>query len=251
MNCTIVCPIYTPMLKRNEELALINNIQKLAKYRFELLIADNLLIEYYRKFVRGNVLITLVPYKHLSSITSYNQFLMSSTFWELFDTEFVLICQYDAWIFSDELDPWLKRNYDYIGAPWFKGFINAKSNSPLLKKIGNGGLSLRKRKTMLKVIEDFSFIQALLDAMFKIKRLKLYYLIKLFLSSKGCNEDKFFSYCVDHLVYYRVASIKDSIKFSFEINPEVLFKMNQEILPFGCHGWDKYSTQFWKKFIPI
>lgn len=251
MNCTVVCPIYTPILKRSEEFALINNIQKLSKYKFELLIADNLPTEYYQKFIKDNVLLRLVPNNHLSSITSYNKFIMSPVFWEMFDSEFVLICQYDAWIFSDQLEPWLNKKYDYIGAPWFKGFVNAKPNSPLIMKVGNGGLSLRKTKTMLKVIKDFSIGQALIDSVLKLKRLKLYYLIKLYLSPKGCNEDKFFSYCVDHLIYYQVAPITDSISFSFEINPEVLYKMNKGILPFGCHGWDKYSTEFWKQFIPI
>ena len=48
---------------------------------------------------------------------------------------------------------------------------------------------------------------------------------------------------------YKVAGIEDAIKFSFEVNPALLYKMNKHQLPFGCHAWEKYDPVFWKDYI--
>lgn len=41
------------------------------------------------------------------------------------------------------------------------------------------------------------------------------------------------------------------LKFAFEAQPEYLFKLNNEKLPFGCHAWLKYNPSFWLQFIPV
>ena len=51
--------------------------------------------------------------------------------------------------------------------------------------------------------------------------------------------------------FFKIPSPKDAINFSFESNPELLYKMNNECLPFGCHAWEKYGKHFWKQFIKI
>lgn len=249
MTCTVVCPIYKSTLNKQEALALQNNIEKLKGHRFVLLIADNINLYFYEKFRQNKVCFKVIDQKHFASIKSYNSFLMSVRFWELFSTEFILICQYDAWVFSDQIGFWINKPYDYIGAPWFKGFLNARPDSNLIK-VGNGGFSLRNRSSMIRVLTEFSVSKSIIDALKTLNWLKLYYLIKNALSVKGCNEDKFFCYCVDHIENYQIAPISEALKFAFEINPEKLYDLNNSKLPFGCHGWDKYSTEFWKKYIP-
>ena len=50
---------------------------------------------------------------------------------------------------------------------------------------------------------------------------------------------------------FKVAPVEDAAKFSFEVNPSLLYKMNNNQLPFGCHGWEKYEPEFWKQYIPM
>ena len=49
--------------------------------------------------------------------------------------------------------------------------------------------------------------------------------------------------------YVSHESFGDALRFSFEVNPKSLYKMNNDKLPFGCHGWRKYDPDFWKQFI--
>src|SRR5690606_31898493 len=85
--------------------------------------------------------------------------------------EYMLICQTDVFVFRDELLQWCEKDYDYIGAPWiaskqhlltkvlfqitnfFKSRKKKKSTAHFFK-VGNGGFSLRKVQTMLKIVTD-------------------------------------------------------------------------------------------------
>ena len=46
-----------------------------------------------------------------------------------------------------------------------------------------------------------------------------------------------------------MAKFDTAIKFSFDKDPEVLFGLNDNQLPLGCHNWwnDK-NINFWKKY---
>jgi hypothetical protein len=72
------------------------------------------------------------------NLRQYNMMLMCSPFYEKIPTERMLVFQTDSIILEpDKLDAFLK--YDYVGAPWKDG------------KVGNGGLSLRKKSKMLEI----------------------------------------------------------------------------------------------------
>jgi len=80
------------------------------------------------------------------------------------DTEYILICHTDAWIFRDELGDWCRRGYDYVAAPWLRRPLydlplvkqymqwrermkrrrGEASRQVLYGRVGNGGLSLRR-----------------------------------------------------------------------------------------------------------
>lgn len=98
----------------------------------------------------------------------YSTLLTSELFWNWIDAEFVLIFQTDTYLRKYGIEKWIKKDYDYIGAPWQEcSWMNACS-----KQAGNGGLSLRKKSKMLEIIqnnvysthmtEDFWFHQQLL-----------------------------------------------------------------------------------------
>jgi len=250
MTCTVICPVYREILPLPEVIAIKNNATKLAQYNFVLLVPANFDLAFYEQFdEQHNLNLIKISPHHFRSIKSYNNYLMSSEFWHLFESDYVLICQDDAWIFSDELEYWMSLNLDYIGAPWFKGFLHATADSKIIK-VGNGGLSLRSTQGTLKALENFSWLNCLFYAFLRLDHLKIFYILKYLLSPKGLNEDKFFSYLLEYLPDYKIASIEQALKFSFEINAPQLFKANNNQLPFGCHGWNKYSISFWKEHIP-
>ena len=82
--------------------------------------------------------------------SSYSKLLASAIFWSAMKAEHVLIFQTDSVLCS--MSPWSIEDflrYDYIGAPWIDRWYGMD--------IGNGGLSLRKTKTMIRVTKSFKF----------------------------------------------------------------------------------------------
>ena len=52
-------------------------------------------------------------------VKGYNSMLLSTGFYDLFSAyDYILIYQLDAYVFRNELDEWVAKGYDYIGAPW-------------------------------------------------------------------------------------------------------------------------------------
>lgn len=82
----------------------------------------------------------LIKYSFLHDL-EYNLILTSKTFWNILEHyQRVLIFQHDSKILREGIDEFLE--FDYVGAPW-----------KFQHKGGNGGLSLRNPRAMLKTIE--------------------------------------------------------------------------------------------------
>ena len=82
--------------------------------------------------------------------SSYSKLLASTRFWSALRAQHVLIFQTDSVLCS--MSPWTIDDflrYDYIGAPWIDRWYGMD--------IGNGGLSLRKTKTMIRITKTFKF----------------------------------------------------------------------------------------------
>jgi hypothetical protein len=129
---------------------------------------------------------------NLSSISSYNNMMKSTSFYEEFlEFEFMLILQADA-VLVKNIDTIRPENYDFIGAPWYppfriKGILNDLVSIPLLPKrflhqieVGNGGLSIRRTKKFYKAAKmiaenkiEFSSSKIPEDVLFSFNREKL------------------------------------------------------------------------------
>ena len=90
----------------------------------------------------------------------YNDLLLTKDFWNLIESEKILIFQCDTMIRNFEIDKYLE--YDYIGAPWITQERLEKANMlidirdrylPDKHHFMNGGLSLRSKSIMLKCLE--------------------------------------------------------------------------------------------------
>jgi hypothetical protein len=132
--------------------------------------------------------------------TTYSNLFMSESFYENIPTETFLVFQTDSIILKENKDTInIFLDYDYVGAPWI---IN--------NRVGNGGLSLRKKSKMLEIVKNKGY--------------------------KELNEDYYFSFDIDEKISYNVPSCDQAKSFCVET-------MFHEA-PFGIHNcwkamWDR------------
>ncbi|MDR2065457.1 MAG: hypothetical protein LBP85_07110 [Prevotellaceae bacterium] len=192
---------------------------------------------------------------YFTSISDYNRLMLSEEFYGRFlDYKYILICQLDAYIFRKDLDVWVQKDYDYIGAPWivkqkyhrlyYRIFLKTKSvfylilRKPfnlilLADKVGNGGLSLRKVQP---------FYQATID-----KKIIITKFAEKSKTNSNYNEDVFWATLQPN---FRYPTAKEALRFSIEQYPEMCFELNNYELPFGCHAWNKEEyKKFWENKI--
>lgn len=90
------------------------------------------------------------------SLDCYNDLLKSGEFWKTFECyERLLLVQDDGLIVAPGMEE-IFIGYDYVGAPWTKEWATINPNKHLMEEInsemvGNGGLSLRNPKAMLRI----------------------------------------------------------------------------------------------------
>ena len=68
--------------------------------------------------------------------------------------------------------------------------------------------------------------------------------------NSGLYEDRFFCDVAPAFSKeFKIAPIEEAVRFSFELLPQTLFKLNNNKLPTGCHAWWRYDLEFWRPFI--
>lgn len=215
-------------------------------------------LEAYKKRTESRFQIALYQDKFFNSISGYNRLLMSRFFYRSFrEYEFMLIVQTDALVFSDQLDVWCDRNYSYIGAPWFVG--ENKPEQPLtFMGVGNGGFSLRKISDFIRFLSVPQYVPNFtLEYYFKgginayeylrkiVHKIVLSYNFPPFMPH--VSEDVFWGLLVSKCsLFFTVPEAEDAVSFAFEEEPAYLYGFNNNLLPFGCHAWEKYDKKFWK-----
>lgn len=190
--------------------------------------------------------------KDFSGIAGYNRLLKSNLFYKRFNKhEYVLIVQTDALVFSDDLTAWCDKGYSYIGAPLFEGFDHPVIPLAFMG-VGNGGFSLRKVQDFIRVLSYPRRLPNLMSVESNVfKFIKHHYIFAYsfphFLQPR-INEDLFWGLLVPpRCEFFTVAAPECALSFSFDTAPEYLFELNQKKLPFGCHAWEKYNPEFWRK----
>ena len=273
MNCVVVIPLYKAfgLLLDSEKKSLIQCFNVLNPFPIAFIGPEHLDFKPYLDIAGKYGIHTCVKYfsdNYFSSVGGYNSLLMSHSFYKSFlKYKFLLIYQLDAFVFRNELEYWCNKGYDYIGAPWFEGWHNAKRSSGFIGA-GNGGFSLRnvhksisivKRVAILRWLQQeckkfsndrfsaFIFLVNLFNHYFRIKnKQKLYYLDELDKTNEDvCWARKFEAIFSD----LHVAPAEIAGKFSFDANPSYLYEINNRQLPFGCHAWEKYEPEFWRDHI--
>lgn len=267
----IIIPIYKSLPNRYEEISFRQCIKVLSKHSICIITFKELNIDWYSNLLRTyniNFSIECFNAAYFESISGYNRLMVNKELYQRFsDYKYMLIYQLDAYVFRDELDYWCQQGYDYIGAPWFK---NWDKPTRKLRGAGNGGFSLRNIQNSLFVLDSLERLRKTnkLYTRLHLNKLASFYkaimLFKAVLKLKP-NRKVFYELITDHdyiayedgvwalnipdLFYYKVASASEALAFSFETNPSLLYEMNGNKLPFGCHAWEKYEPLFWQSFI--
>ena len=168
------------------------------------------------------------PPQFFQSVAAYSRLLMSPQFYDAFrEYEYILIYQLDAFVFYDALEYFCSLGYDYIGAPWPRMYMRKPYSC---SNVGNGGFSLRN-------------VKAHYELLCKRGDLLQYWIEKQF------PEDTFFSHCGKRGdCNFNVAPVNVASKFSAEFNPPRVVRKNGGKIPFGCHAWHGYNSDF---YVPI
>lgn len=257
MNHTVkvIIPIYKESLKDWERASLENTMRVLSAYPIVFLTPPRLKIHF---------LTATYPTAEVMEVSSdwlgtrrgiagYNEMMMSKAFYDLFaDTDYILICHLDAWIFRDELNEWCRAGYDIVAAPWpmrpryehfpLKQWLALKHRlcapghivrSHMFGRIGNGGLCLRRVS---------AFRQACTTYAVEIDTFNRH-------DDDLHNEDIFWALVPREFNYPDVAT---ALRFAYDLKPQVCHHLNRGQLPMGCHGFmHKSRIRFWEQFIPF
>ena len=166
------------------------------------------------------------------STATYTELMLNIDFYKEFKRyENILIYQTDAFVFSDRLKEFEDLDRDYIGAPSPKYYWGY-----LINQVGNGGFSLRKVKSCMKLLEHKK------EILNKAKQ----ELSSDFYSQLIENEDQFFAYASQDDRYgFCSANIDEAERFSVEFNINDAYGRVRSRLPFGTHRWYKENFDFW------
>ena len=218
-NCTIIIPIYKPYTLLSEfESASLNQIVKvMSDWNLTIICPQDMEVNDYMTIHEFNVI--RFENKHFESVRTYNALCQSPDFYKAFDTDYILLYQLDAWIFEDNLQYFLDKGYDYIGAP-HEDYIHKDL------VVGNGGFSLRKVATFIHVCETTDFSKC----------------------RQTWEDIVFTNDCADQL---NIADIDTAYEFAWQQLPaRHMTRLGK--LPMGCHSLQKYSDwAFWNQYINL
>jgi hypothetical protein len=247
----VVIPVYKVTPSFEEEISFKQCIKILNNYKICIACPNDLDVSYYLTLYH-EIEIYRFDKNYFQNIEGYNKLLLTESFYFKFiEYKYILLYQLDSFVFRDELSYWCSCNYDYIGAPWINTnlynwlFIKAYPKILInyhkilfkgryLKRVGNGGFSLRKVNSFISNLKFF----------------------RTAANNWQANEDSFFAHFIGTFnPFFKIPNIHAALQFSFDAYPLYAFQMNNNIIPFGCHAFNKsndfyqQNKDFWKSYI--
>jgi len=262
----VIVPIYRNGLLEEEEASFRHLRHFLGDYSPSLIAPQSL--QFADARLRSMPVVRFAD-DYFTGIPGYNRLMLSSAFYERFkEYEYILIYQLDCLVFSNDLRTWCAKGWDYVGAPWFKDCKSDTSEG--FWAVGNGGLSLRRVSSFLKVLRSKRWIMSPV----KLGRMTSFFpnspilrrlvsMPKTFIHALGYRntmsyfaqqfqdyEDMFWAFHARRAMPdFKIPTPEEALRFSFEFAPRYCFEKNNERLPFGCHAWRKMDAGFWGAFI--
>jgi hypothetical protein len=239
----VVIPIYKSIPTELERIGFKQCNEQLKNHKRIIVAPENLDLSAYLSYEDLTV-IRFAP-SYFIGLKGYNRLLLSMDFYkEFIPFRYILICQLDTFVFSDQLNYWCEKNYDYIGAPWLHDskriFLNIAAKISVFdalrllirnkyrNAVGNGGFSLRK-------------VSACMDILSKAQE---------YASKWTANEDYFWGFCSNLTGNtFNIPNFIEASSFCIELQPHLCMNLNNGKLPFGLHAWEKHNLNFWKPYI--
>jgi hypothetical protein len=252
INPVVVFPTHIIRNDNYSKIALLKARQFLSQFRLVILIPESIDWE-----IEGFETIKF-PDSCFGTIQKYNQLKLSLNLYKKFSNHtHMLIYQFDALVFKNELEYWCQREFDYIGASWYPEKIKkyVGFHWPYAKiGCGNGGLSLRKLSTFISHIENRITIKNAIFKNIKKGKFKNAFLIwiyqkhldiKNYVQHESLNEDVYFGIFAPMFDdTFSVATPEEGNLFSFEYDPNFLLEKTKNKIPFGCHAWHRFPDAF-------
>lgn len=254
---------HKPQIEWFEEIGLLQCFKILGRHPIRLVCPEGLDVRAYQSLV-PSIEFDFIPAHWLSSLRSYNRLKILPFLYERYSGyEYMLTHELDAFVFRDELEFWCDQGWDYIGAPWFDGHGNSTLSARPIPGV-NSGFSLRRIATMMRTLKSWKLIRPVGEVFREWQRdsnrsLRAFWWLIRGVTFRNCfhhrvngftdNEDMFWSSAGSRISGFRLANPAAAARFSFECNPERLFRENESKLPFGCHKWTEHEPSFWAPWI--
>jgi len=266
MSQVVIIPLYKSNPSDNELASFVQCNKILKSHDICIIAPYGFKPDMYLHAIDGTVDIECFAPHYFSSIEEYSELMKSFELYHRFRRyDYILVYQLDAWVFADELEYWCSLGYDYIGAPWLKGYSSFERDCDKIY-VGNGGLSLRRTKKFLEITNPRTLLASpkeIFQQYFKhwynlplcmAKCLGYHNKIKRYSDQFwGINEDYYFCVLLSSYsnVKLKMPDIMEAAMFSFDENPETLYEMTGNKLPFACHAWEKNNPDFWADKLKI
>lgn len=261
--------VVVPMRKRleltpDEQISLRHLLYFLGRYEKYIVVPSSLKIHWPDFGVKR------FDDRFFGSAAAYIRMTLSPEFYEAFsDYRYILIYHLDALVFSDQLTQWCDRDFDYVGAPWVVHEDAPYAGRKAFEgKVGNGGFSLLKIESVLKVIysqryciDPREYWESHYSSKPRLVRFcnlpkKYFKYLKQFnnarweISRWNNSDDSFFANRSTHYdPSFKIPSVEVALGFAFECLPRYCFELNNRTLPFGCHAWARYEREFWEPYL--
>lgn len=260
----VLVPTHLERLDKELAATLLHNATQLEGYKLEVILPETCNASWYEAFFAEhgiNGTIRLVRAEYFGSPAAVNRMGTDPAFYRMYEEfDFVLICHLDAWVFRDQLAYWMDEGYDFIGAPLF---LPENDKVHFLQRMapfgGNGGLSLRRVVSCIRILETFQpgfDLWRIAQAVWFLMRNRQWRFISiLFRLLRELSQD-WRSTCEKYNIYedvfftiiaplcgnrISIPSSRTAMKFACEVNyplfQKELFRLEP---PLGIHGYDKY-----------
>jgi hypothetical protein len=246
-----------------EEIAFRHIRHYLARYDKYVLIPES------HQAVYPGLIPKRFPDRYFGSAQAHGSLLLSEQFYEsFFDYEYILIHHLDALVFSDRLLEWCLAGYDYVGAPWL---VSADTPHITEQKVGNGGFSLRRVRSFLRVLNSRTYFvdpdeywrrytarTTPLLRLLNVPRKYLKRVVRLndvrwhvrWALRGNVHEDRFWAeYATHYDPDFRIAPVDVAMRFAFEAEPRRCSDRIGRQMPFGAHRWTKFDRPFYEPWL--
>lgn len=264
-DVAVIITVHQSTLSWWEEISLKQCKRVLSSHPVFLVYPKGLDVKNYLK-IFPKVQLCPFPARNFKNLKTFNRFKIQPKLYKTFSQfEFLLFYELDSFVFEDNLLYWCRKGFDYIGAPWFEGFYESGENSKFIG-IGNGGFSLRKTSSALRVSNSLRLI----DKNFRIFGFKLnkwgirslfLFVMKRvmyrffgnrfhFLFNRFADNDDIYwgIYASQRFKWWNHPDYDTARSFAFESQSPKLYRELGH-LPFGCHKWHMIHKEFWMPII--